>query len=481
MQSHTTNKPDELVTGQFSILPNEIIFLCLADYLDIFSLVMLARTTKNFSTLSSLLFSWLENPWKLLDSMASMSAQQLLKFKDYYFRPTDSERYQKLRNQGSNDLTHETEFVAFLNYALLTDNINELNISNLEQCLKWISHHENKKYHLFIPCIKGILSIREESYHDFQSICYKKANDIYPAFSSLFLTHDNQCNFNLNNYYLNFAGAEFTRHHLKGNPSYPINEYVIDFRACNLENTLWRYSGVKNGVMITADVKIKNVCFAGANLVNAKFVLAHFISCNFWLSNCQNANFKYLRLHDQQILKETNCEGAKFRNLIKLKHTNPQLVFDTCNLENANFEGSPINILEFKNSNIKNINFLDNYYGTYSDIVHNLDYPCFILSSSHPHKSELRNIIAHNMVRKINSIDINTDLKINLFKYAMNHPFFAHQDVLFRKVEKNVMTFFSTNYEQKLSGSQKIISLQIEELEKELSIKKEKNKQTISP
>lgn len=134
-----------------------------------------------------------------------------------------------------------------------------------------------------------------------------------------------------------------------------VNE--IDFRFDNIIQNMIFYSDTAlEKVTFGEDLKFKNVTFSGTNLEDAYFLGSSFENVIFDNCNLTNADFSWFYCETSErelVFRKCNLENAKFKFMESFKG----LVFEEVNLKGTDFRWSDITNIDFTGLDVRGANF----------------------------------------------------------------------------------------------------------------------------
>jgi uncharacterized protein YjbI with pentapeptide repeats len=462
--------------GLLAYLPSEI-FLNIVCHFNVVNgkdLIALANTSRYLSILATAI---LYDPACLLHYLIPMPARDILTFKKRFFRPIDCDLYQSLKQKAlSLEKIHtENDYKILFCYALLTNNITELNQENINQLLSYVK--KEKKYHDFVPCINGISLYLEGNHQELYKLLGSDGNLFHLCFD--------KDTFLIDHHYMNYASA-FFKNFSKHENSLLRNQF-LDLRFSNLENTVW--IGSRGEENYFSFLRLNSFCFganfSGANLENAIFknsALSH--DCIFFRTKGKNISFE-CSTFDSVSFTESYLEGANFNKLIdrdNYKKLHSAIRFDDCNLDNASIIESDLNYFYFNRCDLGKTNFFAIIDFASTDSLKcklsNLENMLRVKIEKEGNKQyieTLRHAFAKNIVRIIEDLAITSQEKLDLLNISIEQPIFEDGYKQFRQFQTYIYSFFFEESQAQKSDSQKIFMPLIKELEAQQSCANKNN------
>lgn len=326
--------------------------------------------------------------------------------------------FQELLNKLAN---HENLIPAeYMIYALLTDNVNKLDIAALKEISNDINNEFNRHINILI-------AVRE--WQETAGIAEKKLAGIKLRAAMNARSHES---------YLNLAGVNLAGARLQHIDLSHTNFEKADLshtemddsqlNYCNLDYANMSYINYPStrGTTVAPEIRFstaKHAKFDGIAFINPEWEYTDFTCSSFKKSNIQYGHFKNV------IFDHVDFDGSNIR-VAKL----PAKSF--CSFKGANLANTTLIATDFKNIDITEAKLIAvNDFKSALDIIMQKTLKIYYVESSE--KSSLQdkirhrqNIVAENIVHHLNQLGLGNEQIKEFLDIALGHPLFQPQSIL---------------------------------------------------
>lgn len=307
----------------------------------------------------------------------------------------------------------------YMIYALITDNVNDLDLATLKEIPNDINNEFNQHINILIAVrewqIAAGINERRQASIKLRAVMNARHFDTYLNLAGVNLSGASLQHIDLS--YTNFEKADLSHTQL--------DDSQLNF--CNLDHANLSYINHPSTRGATVGPEIQNssarqACVDGVILASPRWNNSDFSGSSFKKSNLQSGYFK------NTIFDHCDFDGST----IKIAHL-PLKTF--CSFKGANLANAVLMAMDYKNIDITEAKLIAvNDFETALDIIHDrtLKLYAFRGVDTHALPDKIRhrqNIIAENIVHHLTQLEIGNEHMKEFLDIALEHPMFEPQSI----------------------------------------------------